>query len=310
MPTVHTPEEDLNYFRNHVLPKNKVYVAGSSHGQLVGFIAFDSEHVHHLYLSPEVLRQGIGARLLNIAKSHSAKLQLWTFQKNDLARRFYTSQGFMTVEETDGSSNEEQEPDMLLEWCGLGDRPLNPNQELADLSIHLEQASSQLRDILDVPVLERLKQCAKESELQHKMESSQPYSFNAEYSAIFKAADNPDFARVERVATAAGEGFKLDRDDLFATLELIALTTETFAEPPNHRAELPSHLADLQAQLIKVVPSTYDELLAEHFTTQDAVSPAIHLQAKILEISQPLSCYEEAAQISQKAISLLEESDT
>jgi hypothetical protein len=41
---------------------------------------------------------------------------LWTFQKNVAARRFYEDRGFQAVEETDGSRNEEREPDVHYVW--------------------------------------------------------------------------------------------------------------------------------------------------------------------------------------------------
>jgi hypothetical protein len=43
-------------------------------------------------------------------------LQLWTFQRNTAARRFYGRLGFVAVEQTDGSRNEEDEPDVRYRW--------------------------------------------------------------------------------------------------------------------------------------------------------------------------------------------------
>jgi putative acetyltransferase len=43
-------------------------------------------------------------------------LHLWTFQRNDRARRFYEGRGFVLVRQTDGSGNEEKEPDALYVW--------------------------------------------------------------------------------------------------------------------------------------------------------------------------------------------------
>ena len=42
--------------------------------------------------------------------------RLWVFQGNEGARRFYERQGLRLVELTDGSANEEREPDALYEW--------------------------------------------------------------------------------------------------------------------------------------------------------------------------------------------------
>ncbi|GHD97675.1 hypothetical protein GCM10010339_00960 [Streptomyces alanosinicus] len=43
-------------------------------------------------------------------------LSLWTFQVNKPAHRFYERHGFTAVESTDGSGNEEREPDVRYVW--------------------------------------------------------------------------------------------------------------------------------------------------------------------------------------------------
>jgi ribosomal protein S18 acetylase RimI-like enzyme len=60
--------------------------------------------------------QGVGSALLAVAQNASATLQLWTFQSNAGARRFYEGRGFIAVEQTDGSGNEEHEPDVRYRW--------------------------------------------------------------------------------------------------------------------------------------------------------------------------------------------------
>lgn len=116
LPELHTPEEDLQYFSEKVLPNNEVYVGRDANQRIVGFIAFDDEWVNHLYLLPDKLRQGIGEKLLKKAQVNRARLQLWAFQKNLRARQFYEKHGFVTVRFTDGSDNEEREPDVLMAW--------------------------------------------------------------------------------------------------------------------------------------------------------------------------------------------------
>lgn len=114
---LHTPEEDVAFFGETVLPANHVLIAvepGS--GAIAGFIAFTAEWVNHLYIAPASQRQGIGRMLLERAKEQSTHLQLWTFQVNHNARQFYGALGFVEVAWTDGSRNEEREPDVLLEW--------------------------------------------------------------------------------------------------------------------------------------------------------------------------------------------------
>ncbi|WP_326493866.1 GNAT family N-acetyltransferase [Rhizobium sp. SL86] len=64
--------------------------------------------------------QGIGAALLSKAKLGQISLDLWTFQTNGPAQRFYESHGFIAVEETDGQTNEEREPDVRYRWLAPG----------------------------------------------------------------------------------------------------------------------------------------------------------------------------------------------
>jgi hypothetical protein len=55
--------------------------------------------------------------LLQVAKRAFNCLQLWTFQRNLGARRFYEARGFELVEGTDGARNEEKEPDARYLWA-------------------------------------------------------------------------------------------------------------------------------------------------------------------------------------------------
>lgn len=59
----------------------------------------------------------LGDRFVALAKQRRPDgLQLWTFQVNGPARRFYERHGFAAVEETDGAGNEEREPDVRYVW--------------------------------------------------------------------------------------------------------------------------------------------------------------------------------------------------
>ena len=86
-------------------------------GDVVGFAAIADGWLEHLYLAPGWTGRGIGTDLLTIARTRCpAGLQLWTFQVNAGARRFYEREGFRAVESTDGSANEEREPDVRYVW--------------------------------------------------------------------------------------------------------------------------------------------------------------------------------------------------
>lgn len=83
---------------------------------LVGIIAFREHWIDQLYVLPRAQGAGVGTALLGIAKSQARSLSLWTFQRNHAARRFYERRGFVVTKETDGSENEEREPDVLYSW--------------------------------------------------------------------------------------------------------------------------------------------------------------------------------------------------
>jgi GNAT superfamily N-acetyltransferase len=84
---------------------------------VVGFMVLGDGWIEQLYLEPEYIGRGLGADFVAFAKEQRPTgLQLWTFAVNASARRFYARQGFAEVEETDGATNEEREPDVRLVW--------------------------------------------------------------------------------------------------------------------------------------------------------------------------------------------------
>jgi GNAT superfamily N-acetyltransferase len=112
---LHTPEEDRRFFRERLLATCELWGA-EDHTGLLGIIAFREGWIDQLYVLPTVHRRGIGTALLDVARGRFPRLQLWTFQRNARARQFYESKGFVLVEETDGSGNEEKEPDARYLW--------------------------------------------------------------------------------------------------------------------------------------------------------------------------------------------------
>lgn len=115
LPHIHSAEEDLEYFQNRVFASQEVFLA-EEEGRTIGFIAFDKDWLHHLYLLPEAQGRKVGAFLLRIAQKNSRRLQLWLFRRNRRAIQFYERHGFRLIEETDGAGNEEKEPDARYEW--------------------------------------------------------------------------------------------------------------------------------------------------------------------------------------------------
>jgi putative acetyltransferase len=111
----YTAEQDRRFFREHVFPACRL--AGMfAADRLLGFIAVREDWIEQLYVLPEAHGQGIGSALLADAQARATHLHLWTFQRNAPAHAFYVARGFVLVRETDGSRNEESEPDALYRW--------------------------------------------------------------------------------------------------------------------------------------------------------------------------------------------------
>lgn len=117
LPELHTPEEDLWFFSERLLPENEVWVAEQG-GAIVGYIAFQPGWIMHLYIHPDHQGRGIGDTLLAKALEDGSPRELWTFQQNARARAFYEKRGFTLVKLTDGADNEEKTPDALYAWSG------------------------------------------------------------------------------------------------------------------------------------------------------------------------------------------------
>jgi putative acetyltransferase len=114
LPELHTPAQDLAFFRDRVLADREVWCTGSD--WIEGFTAFGGGWIDHLYVHPDRHGRGLGTGLLNLAQRVSPSLQLWAFQRNTDAIGFYLARGFRMVEQTNGDRNEEHEPDARFEW--------------------------------------------------------------------------------------------------------------------------------------------------------------------------------------------------
>jgi GNAT superfamily N-acetyltransferase len=114
---VHTDDAVRDWVARFLLVRDRVWVA-EREGTIVGFIALHDDWVDQLYLRPGCHRQGIGTALLMIAKRVSPRgLRLFCFQRNGRARAFYEAHGFVAVRFSDGTDNEEQEPDIKYVWA-------------------------------------------------------------------------------------------------------------------------------------------------------------------------------------------------
>lgn len=121
LPTVVRPRSDDEvrwYFREVLVPHTETWVAEPpGGGPVVGVMVLDDGELAQLYLDPDWRGRGLGDRFLALAKERCPHgLSLWTFQVNKPAHRFYERHGFEAAERTDGSGNEEREPDVRYVW--------------------------------------------------------------------------------------------------------------------------------------------------------------------------------------------------
>ena len=114
-PLVHDDEDVRAWVDGVLVAQQEVWVAETG-GVVVGMMAVNGRWLDHLYVDPAWTDRGVGSRLVQLAKRGREELLLWTFEANTGARRFYERHGFNAVEHTDGSSNEEQTPDVRYRW--------------------------------------------------------------------------------------------------------------------------------------------------------------------------------------------------
>jgi ribosomal protein S18 acetylase RimI-like enzyme len=116
LPDTHAAEDVRRWIEEVVLAHEEVWVA-EDRRRVVGFFALSDGFLYHLYVYPEFHRRGAGSLLFERVKELAPDgFRLWVFQRNTQARAFYEHRGMRVVELTDGSRNEEREPDALYEW--------------------------------------------------------------------------------------------------------------------------------------------------------------------------------------------------
>ena len=119
LPELHTATQDLAYVSGHLMADTTIWVA-EVNSVIAGYVVWRPDWIDHLYVHPDRQGQGIGPALLARAMEDGAPKQLWAFQQNTRARRFYEARGFNAVEFTDGEGNEEKTPDVRYVWSPEG----------------------------------------------------------------------------------------------------------------------------------------------------------------------------------------------
>ena len=115
-PVFGSDERVLAWLSRRVKNGQECWVTRDENG-VSAFMLLEPGWLDQLYVRVDRIGQGLGAELVSKAKKLMPEgMRLWTFQSNMAAHRFYERHGFVVVEKTDGSNNEEQAPDVCYEW--------------------------------------------------------------------------------------------------------------------------------------------------------------------------------------------------
>jgi 8-oxo-dGTP pyrophosphatase MutT (NUDIX family)/GNAT superfamily N-acetyltransferase len=120
VPVAHAESDVRRWMADDVVGRTDMWVAEVD-GVVVGLMVLDHGRdgawIEQLYLDPSWCGRGLGDRFVELAKGRASEgLQLWTFQANGPAQRFYERHGFVEEERTDGTGNEERAPDLRFRW--------------------------------------------------------------------------------------------------------------------------------------------------------------------------------------------------
>jgi GNAT superfamily N-acetyltransferase/chorismate mutase len=117
-PDAHTADEARAWVAGWDLTATDVHVALLG-GRVVGYTRSTPTWLDDLYVLPDAQGHGVGTALLRrVLDLHPDGVGLWVFESNRPARDFYARHGFVALERTDGSANDERAPDIKLVWPG------------------------------------------------------------------------------------------------------------------------------------------------------------------------------------------------
>ena len=99
VPFAHGDADVRRWMADEVVGHTDMWVAELD-GVIAGILVLshdrDGSWIEHLYLDPAWVGRGLGDRFMEVAKRRCPDgLQLWAFQSNDRARRFYERHGFV-----------------------------------------------------------------------------------------------------------------------------------------------------------------------------------------------------------------------
>jgi GNAT superfamily N-acetyltransferase len=128
---IHSDEDVCAFVADVMIAQRETWLAWDE-GRPVGLLVLDGAELDWLFVDPDAQSRGVGTALIEHAKARRpGGLVLWVFESNRRAQVFYERHGFVAVERTDGTGNEEQEPDIRYAWAGLASEPAETDGGLA-----------------------------------------------------------------------------------------------------------------------------------------------------------------------------------
>ena len=113
LPETYTQDQIYAWMKDEVFGNQQVIVA-EVEGTVVGYASVSGKVLSNLYVLPDLQRRGVGSKLLKaVLRQVPNGLEVWVFEANIDARRFYERHGFRTLSCTSGD-NDEGLPDQLM----------------------------------------------------------------------------------------------------------------------------------------------------------------------------------------------------
>jgi GNAT superfamily N-acetyltransferase len=113
MPRLRSRAEDRSFVAD--LIHSKGVLVARDDAEPVGFLFERDCHIGALYIARRARGHHLGKHLVDRIKEACNAIDLWTFEANEDARRFYEREGFRVVERTRGD-NDEGLPDLRMAW--------------------------------------------------------------------------------------------------------------------------------------------------------------------------------------------------